>query len=74
MIGWLIFFGALGIVAFFCLILIWGIGIGLLAYEAWDIGKRRKLIYLALFLWPLIKSLRDPVLYSLGLKMIGRGR
>jgi hypothetical protein len=68
MIGWLIFFGALGVITWFVLILIWGIGIGLLAYQAWESGKRRPFSYLILLAWPLIKSLRVPVLYSIGLR------
>jgi hypothetical protein len=67
MIGWLIFFAALGFVTFYMLIIIWGTGFGLLAYEAWYSGKRRPLAYLMLLVWPLIKSLRVPVLYSIGL-------
>ncbi len=74
MIGWLIFFGALGVITLFVLILIWSIGLGLLGYEAWYAGKRRAFSYVILLFWPLIKSLRDPVLLSIGLKKIGGGR
>lgn len=74
MIGWLIFFGALGVITWLVLLLIWGIGIGLLAYNAWYAGKRLPFSYFILLAWPFIKSLRDPVLLSIGLKKMGGGR
>ena len=74
MIGWLLFFGALGVISFFLLISIFGTGFGLLAYEAWYAGKRRAFSYFVLLFWPFIKSLRDPVLLSIGLKKMGGGR